>query len=224
MEKLKELFGEELFNQVKEKLGDKLLFLHEANQKVIVDDGTSIPKYRLDEVIGARDNAQKQIEQYEKEIKELKKNSVGNEELQKQIQTLQDGMKEMKSESEKEQARLKKSLAVKEMLLNNGVEDEQARDLLSKQFDVDKIETDENGKVKHADELLKPIKENKAFTSLFGKVVLEGNEHQNGTDPELGEYAKNNPFSKKTLNLSEQIKLIKDPTKKDLVEKLKKLA
>ena len=41
MEEIKQLLGDELFNSVTEKLGDK---------KLLIDDGKMIPKSRFDEV------------------------------------------------------------------------------------------------------------------------------------------------------------------------------
>jgi len=180
---LKEQLGEELFNQVTAKLNGKQLFIHEASQKVIIDDGTLIPKYRLDEVIEKNKNLSAQIEQSDKDLKELKKAAVGNTDLTSQIDVLQKNSKEQKDQFEKKELEIKKSFAVKESLLNAGVGNSDARELLSHKFDIAKIEIGEDGKIKGFDEMLKPIKENKVFSGMFGETKMAGQEHQTGTNP-----------------------------------------
>jgi hypothetical protein len=70
--------------------------------------------------------------------------------------------------------------------------------------------------------MLKPIKENKVFAGMFGETKIEGQTHGQGGSPELGEYAKRNPFAKATLNITEQVMLLK--TKPELAEKLRAMA
>ena len=93
-------------------------------------------------------------------------------------------------------------------MLNSGVEDAEARNLLAPKFA--NIEVDDKGELKGFEEALKPIKENKAFTGMFGKIVITGAEHENGNDSNLGEWSSKNPFSKATFNMTEQIKLRKE--------------
>ena len=183
MEELKKLLGEELFNQIIEKVGtDKSLFLHKKDQKVIVDDGSLIPKDRFNEVIEQKNSYKTLAETNEKALKELKKSAEGNTDLIKQIETLQTTTKQMKEDNEKNQLSLKKNLAVKEALLNAGVQDSEARDLLSLKFNPDKIELDEFGKLKNSEELIKPLKEG-TLKNLFGETKISGNEHNHGVNP-----------------------------------------
>src|SRR5690606_16778046 len=78
------------------------------------------------------------------------------------------------------EAELKKAFAVKENLLNAGVSDPDARDLLSKKFDLKTIEVLEDGKIKGFDDMIKPIKDNKSFSGFFGQEVIAGQEHAQG--------------------------------------------
>jgi phage gp36-like protein len=224
MEDLKKLFGDELYASVSAKIGDKQLLLFEKDEKIVVDDGKLIPKYRLDEVRSASESLKAQVEQYEKDMKVLKKAAEGNTDLVGQIEQLQSAAKTAKAEAEQAEARVRKQFALKEALLNAGVVNADARDLLSHRFDLEKLEIDAAGKIKGFDDALKPVKENKAFAGMFGEVKFAGQEHAEGDLPaaDLGEYGKKNPFAKATLNISEQVKLTK--TRPELAAKLKALA
>jgi len=221
---LKELIGEELAGQVAAKAGDRQVLVFDKGVKVVIDDGKLIPKYRLDEVIAARDAATALVEQHEKDLKILKKAAEGNTALTQQITELQAVVKASKDEAERTMAQVRKQFALKEALMGAGVVDPDARDLLALKFDVSKIEVGEDGKVKGFDDMLKPIKENKTLASMFGQTVIGGQQHGDGgtPDPSLGEYATKNPFSEKTLNLMEQIKLQRDNPK--LAERLRAMA
>lgn len=183
MEAVKTLLGDALFAQVVEKLGTKELFLHEKGQKVMIDDGQLIPKHRLDEVIGQKKELQGLVEKSDKDLKELQKLAKGNAELTDKIETLQESSKQAKAESEKREAVLQKQFAVKESLMNAGVGDPEARDLLALRFDPQKVELDDKGRVKGFDEMVKPIKENKAFSGMFGETRFVGQEHGSGGSP-----------------------------------------
>lgn len=224
MNELKALLGEEAFAALVAKLGTKEITVHEKGVKLIVDDGSLIPKHRLDEVIAARDTFKEQAERAENNLKEIKKAAEGDAKLIKQIDELQVAAKEARIEAQKQAEALRKTFALKEGLLNAGVLDAEARELLSLRFDVSKIELDEAGKVKGLDELIKPLKTNKAIAGMFGEVKMQGQEHGTGspTDASLGEYAKNNPFSKGSLNITKQVELLR--TDRELAERLQKAA
>lgn len=199
MEELKDILGEELHAQVIAKLGDK---------KVVVDTGNFIPKHRFDEKIEEVKSLKALKEKYEADINALKPLVDGNATLSKQVSDMDASLKKMEADTKATQLKVQKAFAVKEALMNAGVENPEARELLSLKFDVDKIELDEKGQPKGFDEALKPMKENTAFKGLFGTKKMKGQEHQEGeVDLSLGEYAKNNPFSKATLNITKQIEL-----------------
>lgn len=74
---MKELLGEELFNQVKEKIGDK---------ELIINDGTYIPKKKFDDLNNDKKDLQKQLEEVNAKVQEL--SSTDAEKFQKEIDEL----------------------------------------------------------------------------------------------------------------------------------------
>lgn len=184
MKKLLELLGQELYDSVIAKLGETQVFLHDKNQKVVIDDGTNfIPKHRFDEINETNKNLKTQIKKAEDDLVELKKASGDNQELLDKIKSLEADNKKVKTEFEKSELTLKKSLAVKEALLNAGAVDADARELLLSKFKLDEIEFDQDGKIKDFDNKLKPIKEHKTLSSLFGENKFEGADHKDGLTP-----------------------------------------
>ena len=186
MEEIKKLLGDVLYGQIVEKLGDKQLFMYNKGQSVVIDDGKMIPKYRLDEVLEQKKGLQTLLDQGEKDLKSLKKLAEGNTGLTEQIETLQKQGKDAKVAFEQAELQIKKSFALKEALMNAGVVDSEARDLLSLKFDASKIELDDKGKVKGFDDMVKPIKESKVFSGMFGETKLAGQQHGQGGSPEAG--------------------------------------
>ena len=186
MEEIKKLLGDVLYGQIVEKLGDKQLFMYDKGQSVVIDDGKMIPKYRLDEVLEQKKGLQTLLDQGEKDLKSLKKLAEGNTGLTEQIETLQKQGKDAKVAFEQAELQIKKSFALKEALMNAGVVDSEARDLLSLKFDASKIELDDKGKVKGFDDMVKPIKESKVFSGMFGETKLAGQQHGQGGSPEAG--------------------------------------
>ena len=67
---MKELLGEELYNQVKEKLGDK---------ELIINDGNYIPKHKFDDLNNDKKELKKQLEEVNAKVQEL--SSVDAEKL-----------------------------------------------------------------------------------------------------------------------------------------------
>jgi len=208
MEAIKALLGEVLFAQVTEKLQGKELFLHDKGQKVLIDDGNLIPKHRLDEVLESKKALQAQITQNDSDLKALKKAAEGNTDLTAQIDSLQKASKDARVAAEQNEITLKKSFALKESLMNAGVSDADARDLLALKFDPTKVELDDKGKIKGFDEMLKPIKENKAFSAMFGTQKIAGQEHGHGGLPDAnGELSTRLEAAQKTGNLVEVVSL-----------------
>ncbi|MEH7236761.1 phage scaffolding protein [Bacillus sp. JJ1562] len=89
---LKELLGEDLYNQVMQKAGD--------NKVAIVSDGNWFPKEKFDQVNNDNKDLKKQISDRDTQLEELKTKATGNEALQTQIQQLQDDNKKIKGDYE----------------------------------------------------------------------------------------------------------------------------
>lgn len=174
MDKLKELLGEELYNSLVAKLG---------NTKLVIDDGKLIPKHRLDEVLTEKKTLEDAVAKHESDLKTLKEQAVGNDKLLAKITTLEAERDTAKSEALKTQTYTKKAFALNVDLFEAGVTSERGRKLLAKEFDIDKLELTDDGKVKNFAESFKPIREDKAFSSLIGNSRIEGTEHGQGGNP-----------------------------------------
>lgn len=176
---LKEILGEELYSQVKEKLGDK---------KIMVDDGNFIPKDRFNEVNNQKKELKEQVDTLNntlktnsKELEKLKASAEGNEELQKQLQEYQDKFDNTQNEfatqlTAKEQewqqreVNNKKAYAMREKLIMEHA-DSKYIDMLMNQIDLNKI-TEDNGKFIGMDDITKEIKG--SYDKLFGKPQILG--------------------------------------------------
>ena len=77
LEKLQELLGEELWKQVAPKLEGKEYFFAEGKD--------FIPISKFNEVNDAKKEAEKQLQERDKQLDTLQKSVKGNEELTKQI-------------------------------------------------------------------------------------------------------------------------------------------
>src|SRR5690625_320695 len=126
---LKELLGEELYNQVIEKAGD--------NKIAIVSDGNWIPKDKFDAKINEVKDLQKQIDDRDEELEELKK--VNPDELQKTITDLQEKYDTQKEEYEQKLQQQAFEHKLHDTLKDSGVRNVKAvKDLL----DIDEISID----------------------------------------------------------------------------------
>jgi hypothetical protein len=83
---LKELLGEELYNQVIEKAGDKKL--------AIVNDGNWFPKDKFDDKNNEVKDLKQQLKDRDAQLEDLSKKATGNEDLLKQINDLQESNKQ----------------------------------------------------------------------------------------------------------------------------------
>ncbi|MBU8773192.1 phage scaffolding protein [Cytobacillus oceanisediminis] len=77
---LKELLGEDLYNQVMQKAGE--------NKIAIVSDGNWFPKEKFDQVNNDNKDLKKQLKDRDVQLSDLKTKAAGNEELTKQINDL----------------------------------------------------------------------------------------------------------------------------------------
>jgi len=159
MADLNELLGEELFNQVSEKLGDT---------KLIINDGNYIPKQKFDEVIGSKNEFKSQVGQLTSELEALKKSAKGNEEFEQAIQKLQDRNNEWESKYNKTLI----DNAVKMEALHNKALDPSD---LAKFLDYNELSLDEAGNVKGLKEQIDGLRETKAYLFEQDKKVNNNN-------------------------------------------------
>ncbi len=198
MSSLKDLLGDLYTPEIEAKIGQSQIYIWNKEKP----ETEPFPKFRVNEMTeslktknadleGQIKNRDDAITERDKQLKDLKKAAEGHEGLQKTIEELQKSNKDQKDAFEQEKTNLankeveyKKSFAVKENLLNAGVSDPDARETLALKIrtsvGLDKIEVGEDGKIKGFDDMLKPMKENKAFAGFFGQEVIAGQKHQHG--------------------------------------------
>lgn len=200
---LKELLGEDLYNQVMAKLGDK-------NKIVIVSDGNWIPKEKFNEVNEARKQAEEALKERDKQLADLKKAAEGNEELRKQIEQLQAENKAKEQEYQDKLRDMAVTTAIK-LAVAGQVHDP---DLVAGLLDKSKIEVDENGNIKAGlEDQIKALRESKAFLFVQKDIdnypQFKGMVPADGKDPGPGGGIKN-PWSKEHFNLTEQARILKE--------------
>ncbi|WP_039944492.1 phage scaffolding protein [Thermicanus aegyptius] len=199
---LKELLGEELYNQLMAKLGDK-------HKVAVVSDGNWIPKDKFNEINEAKKQAEEALKERDKQLSDLKKAAEGNEELKKQIEQLQ---AENKAAAEKYEAKLQDmavTTAIK-LAVAGQVHDP---DLVAALLDKSKIELDDSSNVKAGlDEQIKTLRQSKAF--LFVEQKSDKGPQFKGVAPadgrDGGSTGIKNPWSKEHFNLTEQARILRE--------------
>ena len=169
MKLLKEKLGEELFNQVKEALGDT---------KIMVDDGNFIPKHRFDEVNETKKLLESQIKTKDKELKDLAKKFEGNEDLASELATMKANSKKMEDDYKKQIADMQLNHGMEAVFNENKVKDAK---LIKALLDMDKIKLD-GDKVIGLDDQITALKESHDYlfnieegaTSLGGTPNFRG--------------------------------------------------
>jgi predicted RNase H-like nuclease (RuvC/YqgF family) len=162
---LKELLGEELFEQVNEKLDD--------DTKLIVNDGNYIPKEKFDEKSEKVAALEKQISQRDEQIEQLKEDTNTSEELKSKIEELQEKNEKTKTELQEKLEQQKLDSEIDKALLKNKARNPKAVKAL---LEMDKVELTDDG-VKGLEDQLKSLKENDDY--LF---ELENNSSSAGDD------------------------------------------
>lgn len=186
---LKELLGEELATKASSSTDEtlKLVVAKLTTTKLMLGDPTTlIPKSEFNEKIELVKSLKAQIAKHEEDLKTLKTEAETVPTLKGKITEIQEANKAERQKFEADQLKMKKETALLVALMDNGVGDPQARQTLAKTFDVEKLELDESGKPKGIETLLKPMKENPSFKSMFGTPRMVGQEHNRGQ--ESGEF------------------------------------
>ena len=170
---LKELLGEELYNQVMAKAGEKKL--------AVVNDGNWFPKEKFDEVNTAKKQAESDLKDRDNQLTDLKKSTGDNKALQDQITQLQTDNKTASDKYEADVKALRINTALKLALAT----DTHDPDLVAGLLDKAKIELDESGNVKSGlDDQIKSLRESKAF--LFAEKKEEKAPMFKGAKPPEG--------------------------------------
>lgn len=112
-----------------------------------------------------------------------------------------DELVKFKEDALKKELNVKKTDAVINLLKENNA-NQKAVKLLAKEFDIDSIELDENGKVKNADDLIKGVKEN--YADFFTQEETGGASPRNPVNNDSPSITKE---AFKKMSLSERSKL-----------------
>jgi len=172
---LKELLGDELYNKVKEKLGDK---------KVMIDDGNFIPKARFDEVNEQKNEYKKMVDERDTQLESLKDKAKGHDELTAKLTELETQNKATKEEYEAKMAELKKNTAIDIALSNQKAKNIKAVKAL---LDMQKVSLDGDNLI-GLEEQLKTLKEKEAY--LFGDAKPKVGDGSNPPADDTGDEPK----------------------------------
>lgn len=194
MSHLKELLGEDLYNQVKEKIGD-------GEITIIAPGDQMVPKKRLDKVIAERNHYKEQLKERDGQHADLEAAGEDNVDLKAQIAELRAKNKQAAEEHEK-QLREQRSAAVLERAVTKaGARNTRAVIGL---LDTSKLSLDGETLI-GLKEQVAALKQSDPY--LFG-VELKGRTPKGLNAPRKVE----NPWKKETWNLSKQGEIFrKDP-------------
>lgn len=199
---LKELLGEELYQQVSAKVGDKKI--------AVVSDGNWFPKEKFDEVNKDKKALKDQLDDRDKQLKDLGDKASGNDELTKEINRLKELNSETVDKYEKQIAQ-----QAFDAKLADALRKAKARNVKSvtANLDLSTIKLD-GDKLLGLDDQLSALKESDAY--LFAEEeAKEGLRGRNPHIPPGSEAPSNqkNPWKKDSFNLTEQGRLLReDPT------------
>lgn len=158
---LNEILGEELFNQVKEKIGDKKV--------VIANDGSYIPKQKFDEVNTSKNQLKEQVGELSSQLESLKEAAKGNTNLEQKISELQKSNEDWEG---KYQDSLISSALKLEAVKHNAINAEDVLAFVNK----DNLSIDKHGKIKGLTDEFAALKKNKAY-------LFKANSSTPGTNP-----------------------------------------
>jgi DNA repair exonuclease SbcCD ATPase subunit len=170
---------------------------------------------KIAELDSELNTAQKQLEDFDNKIKELKPKAENAEDLETELNNI---TTEYENYKEQESDRIKniktKSALEKKLLADNVPED--LVDLVVNDFNVEELELTDEGKLLNYDDQRKKAKQKRP--SAFAEEKFAGTEPQDGDEPSITD----NPFKKGSVNLSKQAELIGE--KPDTARKLIKAA
>lgn len=173
MEFLKEILGEDLFNQVKNKVSS-------YNEKADKDKRISIANVNGDEYVTKAkysqletdlNNTKTSLSTAQTTIEDLKKSNGDNVDLQQKVSDYEAKIANLENASKAEKAKMLKEIAIKDALY---AEKAKHPELLISKFDLSKIILDEKGEnvVSGIEEQMKSNKE--TYKDLFGETEQQG--------------------------------------------------
>ena len=192
---LKDILGDDLYKQVKEKLGDTEVIVVDPNDPMV-------PKRRLDEVIAERNRYKEMVEERDSQLADLKTWAKDNEVLKAQIAELQAKNKQVTEDYEKQLKEQRFAFAIERAVAKADARNVKAVVAL---LDTSKISLDGENLLGF-DEQIAALKKSDPY--LFG-VDLKGRMPE-GTGKPPKEIP--NPWKKESFNLTKQGQILKtDP-------------
>ena len=185
---LKDKLGEELFTQANEKLGE--------DEKLILNDGSYIPKEKFDEANEKAKQLENQISERDKQIEQLKNDTQASDELKSKIEELQEQNEKTKEELSNKLQQQRMESEIDKALLKNKARNPKAVKAL---LDLESVELNDDG-VKGLDDQLNKIKESESY--LFEQEdnsSAGGNDFRGGGDKPLT-MAQVDQMSEKEIN------------------------
>lgn len=189
---LRELLGDLYTEEIAAKIGDK--------QLAVVNDGSWIPRAKLNEVSNEVKELKKQLEDRDKQLKDLEGKAAGNEELKAALQEAQEANKTAAEEWEAKTAKMQLDFAVERALAKAKARNPKAVKAL---LDMEVVKLD-GEQVLGLEEQLKKLKESDAY--LFGETGKVGS----GTNPPGAGGGDPNPWKPETFNLTNQAKILQE--------------
>lgn len=173
MEFLKEILGEDLFNQVKNKVSS-------YNEKADKDKIVSIANVNGDEYVTKAkysqletdlNNTKTSLSTAQTTIEDLKKSNGSNADLQQKVSDYETKIANLEATGKAEKAKMLKEIEIKDALY---AEKAKHPELLISKFDLSKIILDEKGEnvVSGIEEQMKSNKE--TYKDLFGETEQQG--------------------------------------------------
>lgn len=177
LEKLKDLVGEEVYKQhIEPKLQGKEYFFAEGKD--------FIPITKFNEVNEAKKEAEKQLQERDKQLDQLQKSVKGNEELTKQINDLKEANTKAQEEYNAKVLDIQKSYELDKVLTSSGARNSSA---LKGMLDLSKCEF-KDGKYTGLDEQIAQLKKDNDW--LFTSTVPQsGGSPHNPATPSSDEFA-----------------------------------
>jgi hypothetical protein len=183
-----EKLSEDFVSKAKKDLGKNFIPKADFNEK---NEELKVTKAKMEELQG--------------KVAELAKTGENLEAVQAEKQKIIEEFEGFKTEAAKRILDTQKKTAIQNSLRKANAADD-AIDLLTTQFDLEKIELDEKGDIKDWESMVKPVREQRK--GLFGEVVTQGGTPPNPPSGDVGnDYVANYSKARETGNMVEAIKI-----------------
>lgn len=170
---LKELLGEELFQQVNEKIETA-----EDDVKLMVNDGSYVPRERLNDKNDKIELLEQQIKERDNQIEQLKNDTQTSEELQQKIEELQEKNEQTQKELEEKLQQQTLESEIDKALLKNNARNPQAVKAL---LDMEEVKLTDDGGVKGLDNQLEKLQEEESYLFAEEGGPAGGDEFKGGS-------------------------------------------